>query len=142
MTDRLILEIISPERSLVREEADMVTAPGSLGEFGVLPGHAPFMTTLGIGEVSYVKGGETAGYLAVAGGYAEVLNDRMIILAETAEMAEEIDVARAKAALERAEKRLFSGSPDIDVDRARLAMMRALTRLKVAEKVKRKEGAG
>jgi len=103
--ERLSLEIITPERVVVSDEADMVEARGALGEFGVLPGHIQYLTTIEIGEVRYTKGGVTK-HLATSGGFAEVVEDKVTLLVDTAEFAEEIDVARAKRALERAEAAL------------------------------------
>jgi F-type H+-transporting ATPase subunit epsilon len=109
--------------------------PGENGYLGILPGHAPLMTELGIGELSYhdVSGKESA-HVAIVRGFAEVLPDRVTVLAETAERAEEIDVQRAKDALARAEKRLASNDPNIDWDRANVALQRALIRIQVATK--------
>jgi F-type H+-transporting ATPase subunit epsilon len=131
----LTLEIVTPDRSLVREEADEVEVPGSEGYLGILPGHTPLLATLGVGELWYRKGQEKH-YLAIAGGFVEVLPDRVTILAHTAELARDIDLARAEAAKKRAEDRLDRASVDIDAERARLALLRALTRLQVASKVR------
>jgi len=134
------LELATPTRQLVSAEADEVVAPGSEGYFGVLPGHAPFLTTLGSGEVSYRHGREE-GHLAVIGGFAEVQDDRVMILAETAERPEEIDRERAEQARQRAEQRLAGRNPqgrlpeaggEIDYARAVAALARALARLQVA----------
>ena len=132
MADRLTLEIATPLRLAVAETVDEVVAPGIEGYFGVLPGHAPFLTTLGIGEVMY-RAGRDERYLAVAGGFAEVRNDKVIVLADTAERPEEIDRARAEQARERAEQRLSGRSQDdVDFARAAAALARALARLQVA----------
>jgi F-type H+-transporting ATPase subunit epsilon len=131
----LTLEIVTPDRSLVREEVDEVEVPGSEGYLGILPGHTPLLATLGVGELWYRKGQEKH-YLAIAGGFVEVLPDRVTILAHTAELARDIDLARAEAAKKRAEDRLDRASVDIDAERARLALLRALTRLQVASKVR------
>ncbi len=134
MADHLTLEIATPMRLAVSETVDEVVAPGSQGYFGVLPGHAPFLTTLGVGEVMY-RVGRDERYLAVAGGFAEVRNDKVIVLADTAERPEEIDRARAERARERAERRLAGRSPDeVDFARASAALARALTRLQVASR--------
>ncbi|MBM3221066.1 MAG: F0F1 ATP synthase subunit epsilon [Candidatus Rokubacteria bacterium] len=132
MADRLTLEIATPMRLVVSEPVDEVVAPGIEGYFGVLPGHAPFLTTLGVGVVTY-RIGRDEHQLAAAGGFAEVRNDKVIILADTAERGEEIDRARAERARERAERRL-SGRTQEDVDyvRCQVALARALTRLQVA----------
>ena len=131
MADRLTLEITTPMRMVVSEEVDEVVAPGIEGYFGVLPGHAPFLTTLGIGVVTY-RIGRDEHHLAVAGGFAEVRNDKVIILADTAERPAEIDRARAERAKERAERLLSGRQEDIDFARAQAALARALTRLQVA----------
>ncbi len=130
----LTLEVVTPERRVIEETVSEVQLPGSGGYLGILPGHAPLITELGVGELSYRKGGDTF-YATAIRGFAEVLPDRVIVLAETAERAEEIDVNRARAALERAEKRM--GQPDArdtSWDRATLALQRALIRLQVATK--------
>jgi F-type H+-transporting ATPase subunit epsilon len=125
------LEVVTPERELVSESVESVQLPGLDGELGILPGHAPLITELGLGQLSYRQGGET-GHLAIIGGFAEVLPDHVSVLAEIAERAEEIDVKRAEAAKERAEKRLASGASDVDWNRATVALQRALIRLQVA----------
>ncbi|MGH7276977.1 MAG: F0F1 ATP synthase subunit epsilon [Candidatus Rokuibacteriota bacterium] len=132
MADRLTLEIATPTRLAVSEPVDEVVAPGIEGYFGVLPGHAPFLTTLGIGEVMY-RAGRDERHLAVAGGFAEVRNDKVIILADSAERPDEIDRSRAERAKERAERRLSSrSSEEVDFARAAAALARALTRLQTA----------
>jgi F-type H+-transporting ATPase subunit epsilon len=132
VADRLSLEITTPTRLVVAEMVDEVVAPGVEGYFGVLPGHAPFLTTLGVGIVTY-RIGRDEHQLAVAGGFAEVRNDKVIILADSSERPEEIDRPRAERARERAERRL-AGRTDEEVDFARCqaALARALTRLAVA----------
>ena len=131
MADRLTIEIATPTRLAVSETVDEVVAPGIQGYFGVLPGHAPFLTTLGIGEVLYRVGRDERS-LAVSGGFAEVRNDKVIVLADTAERPEEIDRARAERARERAEQRLSGRSQDdVDFARAAAALARALARLQV-----------
>ncbi len=132
----LQLEVVTPTRLVVSERVTEVVAPGSEGYFGVLPDHVPFITTLKAGALTYWKGKEEH-HLAVARGYAEVRGDRLSILADAAETAEEIDVARAERARERAERRLeawASGSGEIDFARAQAALRRALARLEVAGK--------
>jgi F-type H+-transporting ATPase subunit epsilon len=132
VADRLTLEIATPTRLVVADVVDEVVAPGAQGYFGVLPGHAPFLTTLGTGELIYRKGREEH-HLAVTGGFAEVRNDKVIFLADTAERAEEIDRDRAQHARERAEQRLAGRAPDdVDYARALSALARAVTRLQVA----------
>ena len=134
MADRLTLEIATPTRLVVAEPVDEVVAPGIEGYFGVLPGHAPFLTTLGVGEVTY-RAGRDERHLAVSGGFAEVRNDKVIVLADAAERPDEIDRARADAARQRAEQRLAGrGQDEVDYTRAMCAMARALIRLQVAER--------
>ena len=132
MADRLSLEITTPMRLVVAEQVDEVVAPGIEGYFGVLPGHAPFLTTLGTGIVTY-RIGRDEHQLAVSGGFAEVRNDKVIILADTAERPEEIDRARAERARERAERRLSGrAQEEVDYARCQIALARAVTRLSVA----------
>jgi F-type H+-transporting ATPase subunit epsilon len=133
---RILLEVVTPERSVLSVEVDEVSAPGALGYFGVLPGHTPFITTLGQGELGYRIGNRWE-YLAITWGYAEVLANKVTILTETAEMAEEIDIERAERAKRRAEERLREWSTtaaDIDFERAAAALERAVIRLQVAHK--------
>jgi len=125
------LEIVTPERLVVRDSVEAMQIPGRNGYLGILPGHAPLITELGIGEISYQENGQSH-YLAVAWGFAEVLPDRVSILAEMAEHAEEISVKRAQEAKKRAEQRLNSNDPNVDCARALRALMRAATRLEVA----------
>jgi F-type H+-transporting ATPase subunit epsilon len=127
----LTLEIVTPERPLVRETVEEIELPGSEGYLGVLPGHTPLLTLLKAGELWYRQGRETK-YLAVAFGFAEVLPDRVTVLAQTAERAEDIDVPRAQAALQRAEARLARPAQELDYARARIAQQKAQTRLDVA----------
>lgn len=128
------LEVVTPERQLISESVTEVQLPGLSGYLGILPGHAPLITELGIGELSYRVRNETH-YATVIRGLAEILPDRVTVLAEAGERAEEIDVGRARAARERAEKRLASsGDPNVDWDRAALALHRSLIRLQVAAK--------
>ena len=129
----LQLEVVSADRSLVNEQVDEVQIPGALGYLGVLPGHAPLITELGIGLLSYQRNGDTH-YLTIIHGYAEVLPDRVIVLAEISERAEEIDLTRATAALERAKERLAKPHPELDWERAEYALKRALIRLQAAGK--------
>jgi len=129
VADRLTLEIATPTRQVVAETVDEIVIPGSQGYFGVLPGHAAFLTTLGIGELMY-RTSRDEHHLAVSGGFAEVRNDKVIVLADTAERPEEIDRARAERAKERAERRLAGrGEEEVDYSRALAALTRALTRL-------------
>jgi F-type H+-transporting ATPase subunit epsilon len=135
LPNTLILELVTPDRALVHEDVDEVELPGSEGYFGVLPGHAPMLALLGVGEMWYRRGPDRS-YLSLAGGYAEVLPDRVIVLAQIAERAEDIDVARAEQARLRAEERLSLSTPDLDVERARLALLKQLTRLRVAQRAR------
>jgi F-type H+-transporting ATPase subunit epsilon len=133
---RIRLAVVTPERQVLSVEVEEVTAPGALGYFGVLPGHTPFITTLGQGELGYRLGHHWE-YLAITWGYAEVLPNQVAVLTETAEMAEEIDLERAERAKRRAEERLREWSTtvaDIDFERASAALERALIRLQVARK--------
>ncbi len=127
--------VVTPERQLLRETVVEVTVPGLDGQLGILPGHAPLMTELGIGELSYrTSAAAQPVVLAVVRGFAEVLPDRVTVLAETAERAEEIDLARAEEAKARAERRLTADDPNIDWDRANIALQRSLIRLQIARK--------
>jgi F-type H+-transporting ATPase subunit epsilon len=129
------LIVVTPDRQLLRQRVAEVQLPGADGYLGVLPGHAPLMTEIGIGELSYPgDAGKESVHLALVRGFAEVLPDRVTVLAETAERAEEIDLARAEAARARAQKRLASGDTNIDWDRASIALQRALIRIQVATK--------
>jgi F-type H+-transporting ATPase subunit epsilon len=132
MENKLRLEVVTPYGLILSEDVDEVTAAGSEGEFGVLPGHAPFITTLKIGMLSYKKGNEVR-YIFVNSGYAEAGPDKVIILADSAEKSEDIDVERAKAAMKRAEERLKK-TEDIDFARAESAVERASTRVQIAER--------
>jgi F-type H+-transporting ATPase subunit epsilon len=133
MADTFQFEIVTPEKLVVRDVAEEMQIPGKNGYLGILPGHAPLITELGVGEISYRVHGYTH-RLAVAWGFAEVLPDKVTILAETAERAEEINVKRAEDAKRRAEQRLTSGNAEIDFQRAQIALERADTRLEVAGK--------
>ena len=128
----LLLEVVTPDRLVLSTHAEVVVCPGVEGQFGVLPGHIPFLSALEIGEMYYKAGGKTE-YLAVSGGFAEVTGEKVTIVAESAEKGREIDVERAKRALERAEKRIAAGkTAEIDWARAEAAMRRSLMRMKVA----------
>jgi len=127
---KLTLEIVTPDRSLVREDVDEVELPGSEGYFGVLPGHTPLLATLKVGELWY-RVGQQKRYLAVAGGFVEVLPDRVTVLAQVGERAEDIDIARAEAAKRRAEERI-ANPVDVDLERARFSLSKALVRLQIA----------
>jgi F-type H+-transporting ATPase subunit epsilon len=134
----LKLDIVTAERVVYSEEVDAVIAPGIEGQLGILPHHAPLMTTLQAGELRVRRaGGEEE--LAISGGFLEVRPDRVIILADSAERADEIDVARAEAAKQRAEQRLADKRvPGLDEARSEAALRRAVARLTVAEKVRRR----
>ena len=134
---KLQLQIVSADRSLVNEAVDEVEIPGASGYFGVLPGHTPLLAVLGAGELWYRQGpGDNKKYFAMAYGFAEVQPDRVTILAQIAEPAEEIDVARAEAAKKRAEERIARSTVDIDAERARIALMKSLIRLQVASRAR------
>lgn len=133
MADSFQLEIVTPDKLLVKDRAEEMQIPGKRGYLGILPGHAPLITELAVGQISYRNAGDTR-YLCVAWGFAEVLPDKVTILAETAERAEDVDCERAQKARERAETRLRSGDSKVDVERARNALARATTRLEVAAK--------
>jgi len=133
MPETFQLEIVTPEKMVVRDQAEEMQIPGKNGYLGILPGHAPLISELAVGEISYRNGGTTH-HLAVAWGFAEVLPDKVTVLAETAERADEIDVKRAQEAKQRAEERLKSGNTDVDYSRAEIALQRAESRLDVAEK--------
>jgi len=135
LPESIQLIVVTPERQLLRETVVDVTIPGLDGQLGILPGHAPLMTELGIGELFYRRSASSQPIvLAVISGFAEVLPDRVTVLAETAERAEEIDLARAEEAKARAEKRLAAGDPNIDWDRANIALQRSVIRIQVARK--------
>jgi F-type H+-transporting ATPase subunit epsilon len=132
---KILLEIVTPDRALIREEVDEIQLPGSEGYLGVLPGHTPLLTTLQVGELWYRMGQEKH-YLAIAGGFVEILGDRVTVLAQIAERAQDIDITRAEEAKRRAEERLAKPSPDLDFERARIAMMKSLIRLQVASRAR------
>ncbi len=131
------LDIVTAERVAYSEEVDAVIAPGVEGQLGILPHHAPLMTTLQAGELRARKGGEEFS-LAISGGFLEVRPDRVIVLADAAERAEEIDLARAEEAKRRAQERLSHPRPGIDAARAEAALHRSLARLKVAGKMRKR----
>src|SRR6202453_3698465 len=133
MADTFKLEIVTPEKRVVDTTAEEVQIPGKNGYLGVLPGHAPLITELAVGEITFRSQAKEE-HLAVAWGFAEVLPDKVTILAETAERPSEIDVERARKSKERAEQRLTSGDTTVDVDRALNALHKAETRLDVAAK--------
>jgi len=132
MAEKLRLEMVTPYKQVLSEEVDELTAPGAIGEFGLLPGHTPLLTTLKIGELSYRRGGELF-HVAVNWGYVEVEDDTVTVLVETAEPADDIDLERAKAALGRAEEALKTLSPeDKDFLSMQAALERAAIRVQVA----------
>ncbi|MEO5894861.1 MAG: F0F1 ATP synthase subunit epsilon [Vicinamibacterales bacterium] len=128
------LQIVTPERLIVQEQVDEVEIPGSEGYFGVLPGHTPLLASLAVGELWYRRGQDKT-YLSVAFGFAEVLPDRVTILARLAERAEDIDSERAQAAQKRAQERITSPANDMDYERARVALMKSMMRLQVSSRV-------
>src|SRR6266478_5833046 len=129
------LQIVSADRSLMNERVDEVEIPGAEGYFGVLPGHTPLLALLGAGELWYRQGQEKH-YLSMAFGFAEVQPDRVTILAQIAERADEIDVARAEAARNRAEERLARSTVDMDAERARISLLKSLIRIQVASRAR------
>ena len=132
--DLIQLVVVTPVRQLLSESVTEVQLPGADGYLGVLPGHAPLITELGIGELTFRTAGGQTGLLAVIRGFAEVLPDRVSVLAETAERAEEIDINRAKEALKRAQDLIAAGGENVDWDRASAALQRALVRIQVVSK--------
>ena len=138
MAGNIRLEIVTPEKAVVDEAAQIVMAPGTLGEFGVLIHHTPFMTTLKTGTLRYTDADGSERSVFVSGGFAEALPDRVTVLAESAERRQDIDLDRARAALERAQQRLAQeDDSSLDVDRARLAIERALHRIRLSESKRR-----
>ena len=133
MAEKLFLEVVTPQKAIVSEEAEIVVAPGSEGEFGALKGHTTFLTSLKTGPMRYKDATGKERVLFINGGFCEVLPDKVTVLAESAERRHNIDVARAMEAKERAEKRLAQKQADIDLVRAEAALRRALYRLKIAE---------
>ena len=129
------LQIVSADRSLLNETVDEVVIPGFDGYFGVLPGHTPFLAVLQVGELWYRQGQEKH-YISIAFGFAEVLPDRVTILAQIAETADEIDLARAESAKKRAEERLARPTVDMDAERARISLLKSLIRLQVATRAR------
>lgn len=130
---RLFLEVVTPEKVLVSEEVDIVVAPGTEGEFGVLPGHVHFLSGIIPGEVRYASGRSRV-TMSVTTGFAEVSNDKVSILVDAAEKTSDIDLERARKALERAKERLLHKGKEIDIARAEASLRRAMARIRVAEK--------
>lgn len=134
LPEKIELEVVTPQRLVLHEDVKWIEMPARDGYIGVLPGHAPLITELGIGVLTYRSNGQSH-FLTVMQGYAEVLPDRVIVLAEISERAAEIDVERTRTAMHRAQAELAkAGSPDVDWQRAELALERALVRLQVASK--------
>ena len=129
--EKLLLEVVTPEKLVISEEVDEVVLPGIEGEFGVLPGHIPFLTALKVGEMTYRKG-ETEEHLALSWGYVEVMADAVKVLAETAEKATEIDLNRAELARTEAEKILTAGKEDAEYEQAKVRLEKAVIRSQVA----------
>jgi F-type H+-transporting ATPase subunit epsilon len=133
MAEKLFLEVVTPQKSLVSEEADIVVAPGSEGEFGALKGHTTFLSSLKVGTLRYKDAKGQERYVFVNGGFAEVLPSKITILAESAERRKDIDLKRAQKAKDRAEKRLSAKAADMDMMRAEAALRRALYRIQLRE---------
>ena len=131
----LTLEIVTPDRSILHETVDEVEIPGADGYFGVLPGHTPLLASLQVGVLWYRKGNEKT-YLSIAFGFAEVLPDRVIVLAQICARAEEIDVSSAEAERKRAQDELRRAKIDVDMERARASLMKAMVRLQVATRAR------
>ncbi|MBU2008998.1 MAG: F0F1 ATP synthase subunit epsilon [Chloroflexi bacterium] len=135
------IDIVSAERLVYSDDVDVVVAPGVEGQLGILPHHAPLMTMLQPGELLLRKGKEEVS-LCITGGFLEVRPDRVVVLADAAEKCEEIDLARAEAAKRRAEERLTGRAPEADLAQAHASLARAVARLKVAERHRRRRGSG
>lgn len=132
MANKIKLEVVTPDKLLLSKDVDVVVCTGTEGEFGVLAGHVPFLSTLAVGEMRFRNGNETE-YAAISGGFAEVTGTKVTVLAEAAELAREIDVDRAKSARERAEQRMAKAhGEELDYVRAEAALQRAMLRMKVA----------
>jgi F-type H+-transporting ATPase subunit epsilon len=136
MAGKILLEIVTPERLLLSQQVDEVIAPGSEGDFGVLPGHCHFLSTLRIGELLY-RVGDSTSHMAVLWGYAEITPTKVTILAEIAEKAEDIDVERAQAAFEKAEQRLKVGGLPSEVKEAEISLEKARLRKRIAERARK-----
>ncbi len=135
LPSHLTLEIVTPERAIVHEQVDEVEIPGADGYFGVLPGHTPLLASLQVGELWYRKGSDFT-YLSLAFGFSEVLPDRVTVLAQIAERADEIDVTRAEQEKRQAEARMSRRPSDQELEAARISMLKALVRLKVATRAR------
>ena len=136
MAGKILLEVVTPDRLLLSQEVEEVIAPGSEGEFGVLPGHCHFLSTLRIGELRY-KMQESWHYMSVLWGYAEVTPSKVTVMAEIAEKAEDIDVGRAQLAVEKAEQRLQAGGLPSEVKEAQISLEKARLRKKIAERARK-----
>lgn len=140
--DKLKFEIVTAESVIYSDDVDIVVAPGIQGQMGILPSHAPLLTTLQPGELVVRKDGEETA-IFVSGGFLEIMQDRVTVLADTAERAEEIDIARAEEAKVRAEERVKEHVPEMDLARVEAALRRSLMRLKIAERRRKKRpGSG
>jgi len=136
MAGKILLEVVTPEKLLFSQDVDMVIAPGSEGEFGVLPGHCHFLSTLRIGELRY-QTGDIWHYMSVLWGFAEVTPTKVTVMAEVAEKAEDIDIGRAQQAVELAEQRLQAGGLPSEVKEAQISLEKARLRKKIADRAKR-----
>lgn len=136
MADKILLEVVTPEKLLLSQDVDMVIAPGTEGEFGVLPGHTHFLSTLRIGELRY-QINDVWHYMSILWGFAEVTPTRVTVMAEIAEKAEDIDVNRAQAAVEKAEQRLRAGGLPSEVKEAEISLEKARLRKKIADRGRR-----
>ena len=136
MAGKILLEVVTPEKMHLSQDVDMVIAPGSEGEFGVLPGHCHFLSTLRIGELRY-QTGDIWHYMSVLWGFAEVTPTKVTVMAEVAEKAEDIDVGRAQQAVELAEQRLQAGGLSSEVKDAQISLEKARLRKKIADRAKR-----
>lgn len=134
LPEHLTIEIVTPDRAIVHETVDEAGLPGAEGRLGVLPGHTPLLVKLQVGEIWFRRGSEKT-YLHAAFGFAEILPDRIRILARTAERADEIDLERAEAAASRARERLAATASDVDFERARISLLKSLSRLDVARRM-------
>ena len=134
LPSHLTIEIVTPDRAIVHETVDEAGLPGAEGYLGVLPGHTPLLVTLQVGEI-WFRQGSAKTYVHAAFGFAEILPDRIRILARTAERAEEIDLERAESAASRARERLATTTADVDFERARIALLKSLSRLQVARRI-------
>jgi F-type H+-transporting ATPase subunit epsilon len=136
MAGKILLEVVTPEKQLLSQPVDEVIAPGSEGEFGVLPGHCHFLSTLRIGELRY-RVGDQVSHMAVLWGFAEVTPTKVTVMAEIAEKAEDIDIARAQASVEEAEQRFKAGGLPSEVKEAQISLEKARLRRKIAERARR-----